>query len=555
VQRGGVGGYTQAAGGAASAGLSAAAMAGMSIPVYGWIAAAALMVLGALLPGQKPSDRTGTATFYTNDPTNPLIGGLDGDRYSGENRDQARAIGDQLMKVAQNVADVTDVVGGRVETAYRVAVGARDGLNVFFGEDKLHGSMDEEGVNAVTKAFVQRILTQAAEQTTDANIRSVILRGGVEDPDATLANIEWYKTAYKGLSDTLDITKINSYTKAQDALKDQYGEISDKAASLGLSLEPVTAALSKGLKDLDEARIASFNSTIQGMDLASMQLRGGNMLGPQLTAFDTQRNTDWKSLVLSILDQGFGQAQIDIAQGSFDALRDLQRKSIVDQDNAARTANSNSLWDRIQAASGNGNTLEGALWDYERRAQAEWTTAVADGMSDLTLLAKAQNEERLKIQRDYAEQSSQIEQAALSNRLGALETLRSQSEILTGFLDRQAVSGPGVSAQQAFLAAQEQYSAALSSARNGGDLSAYASAAQTLLDTNYAYNATGAQGTAVRDMVLSASQSLGATLDLPGFSMNIERGIDRIMSRVEATIEQRLTQIYEELRDRRLLAA
>jgi hypothetical protein len=546
IQRGGVGGYTQAAGGAATAGLSAAAMYGMTIPVYGWIAAAALMVLGALLPGQKPSDRTGTATFYTNDPTNPLIGGLDGDRYSGENRDQARAIGDQLMKVAQNVADVTDVVGGRVETAYRVAVGARDGLNVYFGEDRLHGGMDEEGVNAVTKAFVQRILTQAAEQTTDANIRSVILRGGVEDPDATLANIDWYKTAYKGLSDTLDITKINSYTKAQDALKEQYGEISDKATSLGLSLEPVTAALSKGLKDLDEARIASFNNTIQGMDLASMQLRGGNMLGPQLNAFDTQRNTDWKALVLSILDQGFGQDQINIAQGSFDALRDLQRKSIVDQDAAARAASSNSLWDRIQSASGNGDTLEGAKWDYERRAQTEWAQAVADGMTDLTLLAKAQNEERLAIERRFNQEAMALD---AQRRDQAQESVVSTLGGITDFIRSMQLDGSSLLSPEAKLdLLGRDFNDVASRAANGDydAISEFTSVASSYRSAARDYYGSSAGFGMVQGQIASVAESIAGmssdTLTASSFASITRETGDNIATRVVDAIQELLTE-------------
>jgi hypothetical protein len=504
IQRGGVGGYTSAAGGAATAGLSAAAMAGAAVPVYGWIAAAALMVLGALLPGQKPSDRTGTATFYTNDPTNPLIGGLEGDRYSAETRAQARSIGEQLMKVADNVAKVTSVPNDRVETAYRVQAGARDGLNVFFGTDQLHGEMDEEGVTAVTRAFTQRILMQAAEQTTDANIRSVIQRGGVDDPDTTFANLEWYKTTYKGLTEELDPTKVNSYTRALDELNAKSEETADKAASLGLALEPVTAALAKSMQDLNEARASSFNSTIQNMDLSASALRGGNMLGPQLDAFDAQRLTDWKALTASILDQGFDQVQVEVARRSFDTLRDLQRQSIVDQDATTRATSANSLYDRMRGASLHETTLEEAMWDYNRRALLEFQQAQKDGITDLTLLAQAQAAERLKIEKDYGEQAKAQRASAEQNVAGTLGGI-------TDFIQQLQLGDQSVLSPESKLSLATQRFDALAIRAQNGDFDAvsdFTPVASGLLGTARDYYASGPGYAALQERVLAVAESI-----------------------------------------------
>ncbi|MBC9176760.1 phage tail length tape measure family protein [Pseudoroseomonas ludipueritiae] len=238
IQRGGVGGYTQAAGGAATAGLSAAAMASMAVPVYGWIAAAALTVLGALLPGQKPSDRTGTATFRTNEPGVVDINGLNGDRYSQENRDQARAIGAELMKIADQIGEKAGL-GRSVETAYRVEYGARDGLNVYLGTDKLHGGTDEEGITAVTQAFVSRMLQQAMAQTPDANIRQIIGATGVADPDKTLANIDWYETTWKAMQKPLEQTRsgLEAFEAQLEQIKAPFQEVINKSASLGLATD------------------------------------------------------------------------------------------------------------------------------------------------------------------------------------------------------------------------------------------------------------------------------------------------------------------------------
>jgi hypothetical protein len=408
VQRGGVGGYTQAAGGAATAGLSAAAMYGMSVPVYGWIAAAALLVLGALLPGQKPSDRTGTATYYTNDPSNPVVGGLNGDRFSQENRDQALAIGGQLLAVAQKVADVTSVPNNRVETAYRVAVGARDGLNVYFGEDKLHGSMDEEGVTAVTRAFVQRILLQAAEQTTDPNIRSVINRSGVDDSDKTLANLSWYNNDYKNMI-AASQTPVPAFVQQINALVAPIEEAKTKARELGIAEDDLNAVRATAVQTLIDQRSATLAAITASDTQRQAAASGVSEIVLRLQNFNTAAQAEVRALDDQLRD-------LDIqpeARGTFTADRwrtlDAEYQALTRQRDMAVTANSNSLWDRFQAASGNGETLEGALWDYDRHALAEWTQAAADGITDLTLLQRVQTEERLAIERRFAQEATALD--------------------------------------------------------------------------------------------------------------------------------------------------
>jgi hypothetical protein len=271
IQRGGPGGYTSAAGGAATAGLSAAAMAGMSVPVYGWVAAMALMVLGALLPGQKPSDMTGAATFTTNDPGNPVIGGLGGVRYSEANREQARLIGVELGKLADQVGEKTGL-NRSVETAYRVEWGNRDGLNVYMGadgRDQLHGATDEEGVAAVTQAFISRLLQQAAQQTPDANIRSIIDRTGVADPDATLANIDWYENTWKVMQEPLEATRsgLETFEAQLKDLQAPFQEVINKSIALGLATEELT-------KRQQEAVDYARGQVAQGYDQAMWQAQG-----------------------------------------------------------------------------------------------------------------------------------------------------------------------------------------------------------------------------------------------------------------------------------------
>ncbi|RKK04829.1 hypothetical protein EBE87_20320 [Pseudoroseomonas wenyumeiae] len=322
LQRGGVGGYTQAAGGAATAGLSAAAMAGMAVPVYGWIAAAALTVLGALLPGQKPSDRTGAATFYSNDPANPSIGGLNGDRYSQENRDQARAIGAELMKITDQIGQKTGL-GRSVETAYRVEYGARDGLNVYLGTDKLHGGADEEGVTAVTQAFVSRMLQQAMAQAPDANVRQIIGATGVADPDKTIENLDWYKNTWQVMQKPLEQTRsgLEAFEAQLEQIKAPFQEVIDKSASLGLATDEL-------VKRQQEAADYARRQVGIGYDQSMWQAQGR---GYVQTAREIRTNYDtnadlYRSVGRNAEDLYNAQASQLLGSLSVDQLRDVARE-------------------------------------------------------------------------------------------------------------------------------------------------------------------------------------------------------------------------------------
>lgn len=515
IQKGGVGGTVGAVGGAATAGLSAAALASLSVPVYGWIAAAALTILGALLPGQKPSDMTGTATFRTNEPGAVDIGGLNGDRFSAATRAQAQSIGTDLSKLADQIGKVTEL-GRSVETAFRVQVGARDGLQVFIGEDQMGGKLDEEGIKAVTSAFASRMLALAAEQTKDENIKRILNNGGNSDPDAALANIQWYNTAYKGLPETVDPSKVNSYTKAVDQLNAQFGEIADKAVSLGLSLEPVTAALSKGIEDLNKARVSQFDQTINGMIDSATALRGGNTLSMQLDAADRDRTKEWEALVASIWDAGFDQNQVDAAWGPFMDLKGLQRQSLIDQDQAARDSSRGNLLDRLAAANGSAETLEGQLAAFERRAQAERMAAAKDGYSDQTLLEQTLAEERLAIQRRFNEQASALaeQQAAtdLANREQAQQSVIGTLGGITDFIKSMQLDDNSLLSPQSKLDLTARDFSDVAARAAAGDydaISQFTSVAGNYRNAARDYYGSSSGYGSVQEQILSVAESIG----------------------------------------------
>jgi hypothetical protein len=551
-------GTLAAAGGAVGGGLMAAAPWLAAAGPYGLAAAAVLAIIGSLLPGQKPSDMTGVYRGNLHTDTSEVTG-LTGDRFSQENRDLASQVGQQVKTLAEGLQTVTGATA--IPFNYEIKAGNRDGIAALYGPGggTWHEyERNEESIGQLVKDMTQALI-DSMKGLASAEVQSVISHSS--GTEATLQNLDWYNGVFKQLTAGARGDPLPAFTQQINALVAPIDEAIAKAKSLGLSEAELNTVRQKSIDGLIEQRAQTLISIQQSDELRRETAAGVSPLVQQINAWARTSSAEVKALNEQLIQLGLSEAERQpLVSGRWQTL-DAEYGSLVRQRDLAVTNNTNSLWDRFQAASGNGDTLEGAKWDYERRAQAEWTAAAADGMTDLTMLAKVQAEERLQVERDYAERSAQIEEASMSKRLDALETLRSQSEILTTFLDRQAVSGPGVSGQQAFLAAQEQYSAALSSARNGGDLSAYASAAQTLLDTNYAYNATGAQGTAVRDMVLSATRSLGATLDLPGFSNSWNAAADRmVMTQNRATdalsrLTDRVDALYEELRGQRLLAA
>lgn len=282
IQKGGVGGGFTAAGGAATAGLSAAAMAGVAIPVYGWIAAAVLTIIGALLPGQKPSDRTGTSTYNT--MTGQFSeGGLSGDRLSQANRDQAQTIARSLSDVASKVGQVTGL-GGPVQSIYRVGVGARDGLTVDMGTPNVHlgGQLDEDGIRAVTKAFTQQMLIAAAQQTKDPLLAKVINVGGVEDPEKTLQHVDWYKSTYQ------QMVAPNDLARSIKEMEDKFQAAIDQAKGFDLPTDALDKARERERGRINQIALADTFA----YDTQNMQRMAADRGGLQGQAYlDAQERT------------------------------------------------------------------------------------------------------------------------------------------------------------------------------------------------------------------------------------------------------------------------
>ncbi|WP_342453047.1 transglycosylase SLT domain-containing protein [Pararoseomonas indoligenes] len=363
IQKGGVGGASMAAGGAAVTGMSAAAMAGMAVPVYGWIAAAVLMILGSILPGQKPSDMTGTATMSTLD-NNLTVGGLSGKRMSQENRDSASAIARSIDSMASKIGPLAGLTQD-VAAAYTVSVGNRDGVKVDGldgGRLSYAGKLDEEMSKTVMNDATTRLLQMAATQTPDDNVRKVINASGAGNPETALANLDWYQNTYKTLmKDAEDQT--TAYAQSVKSVNDQWQPLIDKAASLGLAFDPIMDKMTDALKKLDDERHDAFNDNINGMRNAISGYRGDDARGVALKQFDLQRDKDRKAGIEQIEQAGFGEAELKIFKDTFDTMKELERKTVEltatraqEDRNSSRAATLDSINLERMSLSGLGDT-------------------------------------------------------------------------------------------------------------------------------------------------------------------------------------------------------
>jgi hypothetical protein len=340
IQTGGAKGWAQGVGGAAGVAGGAATLAGGAAAggviagvatVAPYIAAIAAIV-AMLLPGQKPSDRTGTSLVNTA-TGETLAGGLDGDRYSQENRDTAASLGTAVKQLSDQMSSSYGITPyGR----YIVGTGDRDGYFWQTSERHEYGS-DEASVQQMLKDVSRDLLENNAWQL-QGNLRTTYNTVGTGDIDRLLQALDWTNTTYKAFQDNLDPEKPTQFAQSLQQVSDAYGPLIDRAREYGLAIEPIADVMQEQIDKLTEARNLQYNQMIAGYSLTAAQLRGNAdaTLGLQLQQFDLQRTADYTALVDQIKDMGLGADQLTQAVRSFDEVKDLQRQAVIDQSNAAK---------------------------------------------------------------------------------------------------------------------------------------------------------------------------------------------------------------------------
>lgn len=116
--------------GAGSTGLVGTAGAALAaVPVAGWVALGALAIWA--LTGPEPSDKSGWSEVDLSSGDVLGTGGLEGDKYSQENRDAAKAATD----VGAAWASLLQDLGGEISGQLKIEIGDRDGMKADLNGD------------------------------------------------------------------------------------------------------------------------------------------------------------------------------------------------------------------------------------------------------------------------------------------------------------------------------------------------------------------------------------------------------------------------------------
>jgi hypothetical protein len=366
----GVGGVAGVAGGAASiaagSGMLAAggAMAGAMATVAAvapYIAAIA-MVVAMLLPGQKPSDKTGTYTFNTRTGEG-TEGGLTGDRNSAENREQAKTFSDGVNKLAANVGEMAGLKGA-VDAQYRVGVGARDGVQVSIGDYKAQGAYDEDGTTAVMKALTAKFLQLAAEQTPDENVRKVINNSGTGDVDVTVANLDWYKTTYKDMAKTAQeyAAANNQFAQAMTSTRAPFDEAIEKAKNLGLATTDLAARQKEATDKLLAARDQTLKDIVQNAQDRVLVAKGGDTFERQMQVFFRDQDAQRRAAADQVRQLGVGEDQVNrVLQALVDAAGAEATAKVEANRQQVQMTSMSSRYDALSGLSSQGNVLSSFL--------------------------------------------------------------------------------------------------------------------------------------------------------------------------------------------------
>ena len=276
-QRGGVGGYTQAAGGLATAGLSAYAgiMGSMAaVPVYGWIAAAVLAIVGALLPGQKPSGKGQEFRYDLASGEVERNGLRSNGRYSAENASQAEGATMQIASMAQQISERLGGmrIGGNI--AVGVTSSRGDGPGTLYLDivgNKAQFSNDEAGAKQLADRAAELILNEFRKTATGDY--GGILRAS-PTVEALDQNLAWYEQVYKSFSQTGEAASAFAQGLAQvDA---RFTELVNKANELSLSSNDLLSAWQKEKDRMTAERDLQVRGFDIGLDIRSLQARGAN---------------------------------------------------------------------------------------------------------------------------------------------------------------------------------------------------------------------------------------------------------------------------------------
>jgi precorrin-6B methylase 1 len=308
LERGGIGGYTTAAGGALSAGLGAAALAGLAVPGIGWAIAAGLAIAGALMPGQQQSGRGQLSRINLN-TANQSFEGLGGDRYSAGNRDAATNTVNSIADMARQIGD--KLGGARIggDVAVGVTSGRGNGpgqLYLQIGANTQQFANDEAGSKQLAETAARLILDEFRRQGTATGDFAGILAAS-PTVEVLSQNLEWYEKTYKVLTQATE--PVSAFQQSIDQLTAQFQPAIDKARELSLSVDAMTQARERELAKLEEQRQLQLRSFGGNLDVRRLRAQGAGQAA-DLLAFDLNAENERRTARESLESLGLNAEQV-----------------------------------------------------------------------------------------------------------------------------------------------------------------------------------------------------------------------------------------------------
>lgn len=372
IQKGGIGGAAGALGGAvglasgAGSLLGALGVGGLSLGPAGWIASAILSIAGALLPGQKPSNRGQTALydFAADRMASPAPHARE---FSQANLDAAKSLTDTIVDIGTRLERT---IGLDFRQTVGFHVGDRDGLSYLI--DGRRGPMDprtEEGISKASTELVRQMVQESANFLPDQALRHPLMVGvnwenlegalkQIEDlytatnrgrPTSNqniatsninwadfaggLAELTWVKDVYEVMAQ--GTTAGEKFARQIEELNAGFDLAAEKARDLGLAEDIVARARARDVQAAYDTR-----------DLAGLQL------------IQRQQGTLTDFLDQMDLTRGSPQSRLTAAQSAFDlALGRARGKDITTADLSAVTQSAGNLLSASSAyyATGSGN--------------------------------------------------------------------------------------------------------------------------------------------------------------------------------------------------------
>lgn len=271
---------------------------------YGLVAAAVLAIVSQFLPGQKPSDKTGTFA-RTLDTGYAMAGGLEGDRYDQANRDSAKSIADSIADIATQLRTVT----GSASTpyAYEVAVGNRDGISLLGNGVTRDYSRDQAGSDQLIRDATADIINSMRAQFS-ANENTVVNASG-GDLATILKNIDWLNNVYEPLQKVADLA--NPFRDQFQGIETQFKSLIDQANALGLTVGELANRQSEAMQKLMQSRIDWDMANDNSLNVRYARATGQDQLAATLE-YDAQARAEQKSFADALAQWGItGQDAAD----------------------------------------------------------------------------------------------------------------------------------------------------------------------------------------------------------------------------------------------------